>query len=51
MSEPNTDVIKQLAPTGTLRAALNMNNFLLVVGENEAGQPIGPSPDMAAAIA
>ena len=51
MSEPNTDVVEQLAPTGTLRTALNMNNSLLVVGKNNAGEPIGPSPDLAAAIA
>ncbi len=51
MLEATPDVIKQLAPTGTLRAAINMSNFLLVVGKTPAGDPVGPSPDVAAAIA
>ena len=51
MPEPNANVIEQLAPTGTLRTALNMNNSLLVVGKDDAGVPIGPSPDLAASIA
>jgi polar amino acid transport system substrate-binding protein len=50
-SEVNPEVIAQLAPTGTLRAAINMSNFLLVVDKTNEGEPIGPSPGMAAAIA
>jgi len=44
-------VIEQLAPTGVLRAGINMSNFLLVTGRGPAGEPDGVSPDMARAIA
>lgn len=47
-----TDEIRaQLAPTGVLRAATNMSNFLLVTDKTAAGDPIGVSPDMSASIA
>ncbi|MGE0765407.1 MAG: ABC transporter substrate-binding protein [Hyphomicrobiaceae bacterium] len=45
------DIIAELAPTGTLRAGINMSNFLLVTGKTEAGDPVGVSPDMAAEVA
>jgi len=45
------DVLAQLAPTGVLRAAINMSNFLLVTGRGPAGEPDGVSPGMARAIA
>jgi polar amino acid transport system substrate-binding protein len=45
------EIIQQLAPTGTLRAAINMSNFLLVVDKAANGDPIGPSPGVAAAVA
>ena len=45
------DVVSQLAPTGVLRAGINMSNFLLVTGETAGGDPDGVSPDMAAAFA
>lgn len=46
------DIVKnQLAPTGVLRAGINMSNFLLVTGEAATGDPVGVSPDMAKAIA
>ena len=44
------EVVSELAPTGVLRAAINMGNFLLVTGKNSSGDPTGVSPDMAAAI-
>lgn len=44
-------VRQQLCPTGTLRAAINMTNGLLVTGLGDNGEPVGVSPDMAAAIA
>ena len=44
-------VISELAPTGVLRAAINMGNFLLVTGRTPSGDPDGVSPDMARAIA
>jgi polar amino acid transport system substrate-binding protein len=43
--------VAELAPTGVLRAAINMGNFLLVTGKTASGDPQGVSPDMAAAIA
>ena len=39
-----------LPPTGVLRAAINMGNFLLVTGKAPNGDPTGVSPDMALAI-
>ena len=51
MTKVSPEIIAQLAPTGILRAALNMSNFLLIVGETDDGEPAGPSPDMARAIA
>jgi polar amino acid transport system substrate-binding protein len=44
-------VVAELAPTGTLRAAINMGNFLLVTGTAPSGEPEGVAPDMARAIA
>ncbi|MBL0900770.1 MAG: transporter substrate-binding domain-containing protein [Reyranella sp.] len=42
---------KELAPTGILRAGINLSNFLLVTGRSAAGDPEGVAPDMARAIA
>ena len=44
-------VLKQLAPKGYLRAAINLSNFLLVTGQDGDGNPQGVSPDMAKALA
>ncbi len=44
-------VRQQLAPTGTLRAGINLSNFLLVTGKATNGDPVGVAPDMAAEIA
>ena len=41
----------ELAPTGVLRAAINLSNFLLVTGKSEGGEPEGVSPSMAAEVA
>ena len=41
----------ELAPTGVLRAGLNLANFLLITGKDAAGEPSGVAPDMAAEIA
>ena len=43
--------LAELAPTGTLRAGINMSNFLLVSGGLVDGVPVGVSPDLARAIA
>ncbi|HEY7466700.1 MAG TPA: transporter substrate-binding domain-containing protein [Dehalococcoidia bacterium] len=41
----------ELAPTGVLRAGINLSNFLLVTGRSPNGDPQGVAPDMAAEIA
>lgn len=51
MSSAPQDVIAELAPTGVLRAGINMSNFLLVTGKTPSGDPVGVSPDMAAEVA
>jgi len=43
--------LAELAPTGVLRAGINLSNFLLVSGSSPTGDPVGVAPDMAAAIA
>ncbi len=40
----------ELAPSGTLRAGINMSNFLLVTGKTPEGDPDGVSPDLAREI-
>ncbi|MBI1774597.1 MAG: ABC transporter substrate-binding protein [Proteobacteria bacterium] len=45
------DVIAELAPTGVLRAGINLSNFLLVTGKSPAGDPEGVSPDLASEAA
>lgn len=47
----DADIIAQLAPSGTLRAGLNMANKLLNTSETAAGDPDGVAADMARAIA
>lgn len=44
-------VRQQLAPTGVLRAGINMSNFLLVTSKDAEGLPEGVSPALAKAIA
>lgn len=44
-------IVAELAPTGVLRAGINMSNFLLVTGKTASGDPQGVAPDMAAEIA
>ncbi|MDX1527125.1 MAG: ABC transporter substrate-binding protein [Gammaproteobacteria bacterium] len=41
----------ELAPTGVLRAGINLSNFLLVTGKSASGEPEGVSPDIARAVA
>jgi polar amino acid transport system substrate-binding protein len=47
----SASIISELAPTGVLRAAINLGNFLLVTGKSPSGDPEGVSPDMAREIA
>src|SRR5213082_1136546 len=49
--QASPQIVSELAPTGVLRAAINMGNFLLVTGKDPNSDPSGVSPDMAAAIA
>ena len=45
------DAKSDLAPTGVLRAGINLSNFLLVTGKSAAGDPEGVAPDMAREVA
>jgi len=45
------DVLKDLAPTGKLRAALNMSNIVLVQKDPATGQPCGITPELARELA
>ena len=44
-------VVAEFAPTGVLRAGINLSNFLLVTGKSASGDPEGVAPDMAREIA
>jgi polar amino acid transport system substrate-binding protein len=44
---PLTQAREELAPTGVLRAGINMGNFLLVTGRDNAGNPKGVAPSVA----
>jgi len=44
-------VARALAPTGVLRAGINLSNFLLVTSRGKEGTPAGVAPDMAAHLA
>jgi polar amino acid transport system substrate-binding protein len=46
-----SQLVSELAPTGVLRAGINMSNGLLVTGRSPSGDPQGVAPDMAAEIA
>ena len=48
---PSAAVVAELAPTGVLRAGINLSNFLLVTGRAPNGEPQGVAPDMAGEIA
>jgi len=47
----SSELVAELAPTGVLRAGINLSNILLVTGRSQAGDPEGVSPDMAAEVA
>jgi polar amino acid transport system substrate-binding protein len=47
----NSAALSELAPTGALRAGINLSNFLLVSGRAPDGEPQGVAPDMARAVA
>src|ERR1700719_4610274 len=45
------DIISNLAPTGVIRAGINLSNFLLVTKVNSTGDPEGVAPDLAGEVA
>jgi polar amino acid transport system substrate-binding protein len=45
------DIISDLAPSGVLRAGINLSNFLLVTKVNSTGDPEGMAPDLAGEVA
>ena len=45
------DIISDLAPTGVLRAGINLSNFLLVTKVNSTGDPMGVAADLAGEVA
>ena len=47
----NPEVRSELAPSGVLRAGIDLANFLLVTGRGPEGEPRGVAPGMAAGIA
>jgi polar amino acid transport system substrate-binding protein len=47
----SADIVRELAPTGVLRAGINLSNFLLVTKIGDAGEPEGVAPDLAREIA
>jgi polar amino acid transport system substrate-binding protein len=46
-----SSVATSLAPSGTLRAAINMSNFLLVSSTSSSGDPAGVAPSLATLLA
>jgi polar amino acid transport system substrate-binding protein len=50
-SKVSQDVLAELAPTGVLRAGINLSNFLLVSGRSPTGEPAGVAPDLAREVA
>src|SRR5258708_13073598 len=47
----HNDVTEPVDPGGSLRAALNAANFLLLSGKSVSGEPAGVTPNLARAIA
>ena len=48
---PPVELVRLLAPTGVLRAGINLSNVLLVSSRTFDGGPAGVSPNMARALA
>jgi polar amino acid transport system substrate-binding protein len=46
-----TDISKEIAPSGTLRAVINLGNPILARKDNINGEPIGLSVDLAKELA
>lgn len=48
---PTAHAIGALAPSGVLRAGINLSNILLVTGSDSDGRPVGVSPSLAQILA
>lgn len=46
-AKPDAAVMRDLAPTGKLRAAINLGNGVLAQKDPATGQPVGITPDLA----
>ena len=51
MADAPAAIAAEIAPSGVLRAAINIGNNLLVTGRDAAGDPQGVAPDLAREIA
>lgn len=51
LPQPGDAVLGALTPSGTLRAGINLSNFLLVTGKSNDGAPEGVSPSVARILA
>ena len=51
VSQPSSSVVAALAPTGRLRAAINLGNPILAARDPATGEPVGVSVDLARALA
>jgi polar amino acid transport system substrate-binding protein len=47
MNSVSSDVLKELAPTGKVRAAINLGNMVLAQKDPSTGRPKGITPDLA----
>jgi polar amino acid transport system substrate-binding protein len=51
VNPPSSDVVKEFAPTGTLRVAINLGNSVLVQTDPATGLPVGITPELARDLA
>ena len=51
VSTVSPDVLKEFAPTGKLRAAINLSNIVLVQKDPASGEPRGITPELARELA
>ncbi len=50
-AQTDADIARQIAPTGTLRAVINLGNPILARQDTSTGAPVGVSVDLAQALA
>ncbi len=50
-AQTDAEIAKQIAPTGTLRAVINLGNPILARKDTSTGAPVGVSVDLAQALA